>query len=145
MIRLAESECRRQLNDRATATYTEAARAVASIANTDPRAILTGVLIDSLISMARFDDARSSIAMLGPDRERRVKALGAIAEAQGRRGLGDSAREWISREPADIRPYLFRRAVDGLLTTLEQYRTKTIVGREGIPGSSSPPPLPSPR
>src|ERR687889_82656 len=65
---------------RATTVYTEALRAIASIPVADLRAILTGVLVDSLISSGRFDDARSATALF-PDAQRRLTALGAVAES----------------------------------------------------------------
>ena len=94
-------------------TYAEAARAVASINLDDPRMVLGGILIDSLISTGRFDDARASIALL-PSASRRRTALGAIAESQGRRGLADSAMAWIEpraepRNPLDAPPPRQRR------------------------------------
>ena len=85
LVRLAESQARRDDPDGATKTYLEAAHAVASIPLSDPRAVLAGVLIDNLISVGRFDDARASIALY-PDVPRQVIALGSIAESQGAAG-----------------------------------------------------------
>ncbi len=97
LIRLAESQARRNLNADATATYTEAAQAVASIRIADPRDILNSVLIDSLISVGRFDDARACIPLYSTQ-ERQIAALGTIAESQGQRRLDQAAFAWINTE-----------------------------------------------
>ena len=125
-LHVAEAQARRDLQRDATATYTEASRAVASINLDDPRMVLGGILIDSLISTGRFDDARASITLL-PQAAFRRTALGAIAESQGRRGLADSAMAWIEQEPnAEIRSMLRRRVSDGMLATVEQFRTSAM-------------------
>ena len=110
----------------ATATYAEAAQAVASIPLDDPRAILAGVLIDNLISVGRFEDARATIGLY-PGRSRQLIALGAIAESQGRRGAADAARAWIAREiPPQEQSLLFRRVNDGILAAIEQNRSRDL-------------------
>jgi hypothetical protein len=77
------------------------------------------VLIDSLISVGRFDDARASVSLY-PDAARKLAALGAIGESQGRRGLADQARAWIVREVnPEYRPQLLRRVVDGVLNSID--------------------------
>jgi hypothetical protein len=103
-------------------TYSEAARAVSSIRVADPRATYAGVLIDSLISAGRFEDARKSVVLL-PTVQQKLNALGAVAESMGERELAELANEWIEREaaPAD-RPFLRRRVNDGLLAALEKSR-----------------------
>ena len=131
-VRVAEQQVRRDLQADATATYAEAARAVASIPSDDPRMILAGILIDSLISSGRFEDARSSVGFIATP-SRRIDALGAVAESQGRRGLYEVAMAWIDREaPPEVRPSLRRRVVDGMRATVEQFRTTTQAG--GGPG-----------
>src|SRR5207302_5087672 len=97
LVRLAFAQARRGDPQGATLTYREAAQAVASIPLDDPRAVLAGVLIDNLISVGRFEDARSTI-VLYPDNDRRLIALGAVAESQGFRGASDTAVDWIRRE-----------------------------------------------
>jgi hypothetical protein len=88
---------------------------------------LTGVLIDSLISTGRFDDARATIELY-PDSIHKDKALGAVAESQGRRGLAKEAIAWIDQDaPVELRSYLRRRVADGLLAALEQNRTEAQV------------------
>jgi hypothetical protein len=126
LLRLAEAEARHGSPQRATRVYAEALRATASIPVVDLRAILTGVLIDSLISSGRFEDARAATALY-PDSQRRLAALGAVAESQGRRGLAKSAKAWIVQESSpDVRALLYRRLNDGILASLEQYRTNVL-------------------
>jgi hypothetical protein len=133
LLRIAEAQARRNFNDGATETYNEAARAVASIPQNDPRVILAGVLIDSLVSVGRFDDARASIIFY-PDYSHQIIALGAIAQSQGARGQAEAARTWIAREaPAEYRPYLKRRVTDGVLATLDKNRS-TELSNQGNQG-----------
>ena len=123
LVHVAEAQVWRNLQDEATRTYTETARAVASIPSDDPRMVLAGILIDSLVSMGRFDDARANIGFIAKA-HRKLDALGAVAESQGRRGLADAAMTWIERDvPVADRPILRRRVTDGMLATVEQYRT----------------------
>jgi hypothetical protein len=130
LVRLAEAQSRRQDPDGATISYREAAQAVASIPLDDPRAVLTGVLIDNLISVGRFEDARASIVMYS-DADRQLTALGAIADSQGRRGVADSARAWIMR---DVRPeyraQLLRRVNDGIMWAIGQNRSRELSPRD---------------
>jgi len=122
MTRLAESQARDGLTGPATATYTEAAEAVASIRLKDPRATLAAVLIDSLISVGRFDDARECIRF-SDDPVRRLRALSVIAENQGERGLADSAYVWINNEaPPELRDRLRLRVVQGVLKSFQNNR-----------------------
>lgn len=124
-LKLAAAQARLGFNKEATASYEDAARAVASIPTTDPRITLTGVLIDNLISSGRFDDARATIELY-PDAVHKDKALGAVAESQGRRGRADDAFAWIDRDaPVALRAYLKRRVSDGMLSALEQNRTES--------------------
>lgn len=132
LVKIAESQARPAGNDPtgATATYQEAARAVASIPLDDPRAVLAGVLIDNLISVGRFEDARRMI-VLYPDTSRRLIALGAIAESQGFRGASESAVQWILREvPEQHRPFLYRRLRFGMLAAIEQNRSRDLSNRD---------------
>ncbi len=126
LIRLAEGQALNSRPSEATATYAEAARAVSLIPQDDPRETLVGVLIDSLISFGRFDDARACIPLYRIP-ARQLVALSAIAESQGRRGLAESARIWIGREaPVAYRPVLYRKVNDGLLASIEQNRSKDL-------------------
>ena len=90
--------------------------------------MLTGFLIDSLISTGRFDDARACVVIY-PELSEKLVALGAVAEQQGRRGSAEAARRWIANEiPEQYRPTLYRRVVAGVLWTIEQNRSKEIPG-----------------
>ena len=97
MLLLAEAMCRPEhaFPAQATAAYQDAAEAVASIQQAGLRGVMAGFLIDSLIAAGRFDDARAC-TVIYPEESERFVALGAIAEAQGRRGLAESARKWIA-------------------------------------------------
>ena len=126
LVKIAEAQARHDDPKGATATYREAALAVAAIPLDDPRAILAGVLIDNLISVGRFEDARVTI-VLYPDNGRRLVALGAIAESQGRRGAAETARTWIAREvPTQYQSELYRRVNAGILFAIEQNRSRDL-------------------
>ena len=123
LLKIAENQARRNDPDGATATYQEAAMAVASIPLADPRSVLAGVLIDNLISVGRFDDARASV-VLYPDDARRMIALGAIAESMGKRGSAQDALAWINKEiPPDQRSQLYRRVSNGVVSAIVNNRT----------------------
>ena len=130
MLILAESQCRPGVNqaEAATATYQAAAEAVASVHQDGLRGVLCGFLVDSLISTGRFDDARACVVIY-PELSEQLVALGAVAEQQGRRGSAEAARRWITNEiPEEYRPALYRRVVAGVLSTIEQNRSKEIPG-----------------
>jgi hypothetical protein len=130
LLHLAEAQARHDDPTGATSSYREAALAVASIPLNDPRSVLAGVLIDSLISVGRFEDARRSIGLY-PDAWNRLIALGAIAESQGQRGLTDQANAWIAREvPPEQRPELYRRVIQGALRAIEQNRSHELSNRD---------------
>ena len=64
-------------------------------------------------------------------------ALGAIAKAQGRRGLAAAARRWIATEaPEAYRSALYRRVATGVLWSVENERSKE---SPGGPGADVPP------
>lgn len=134
MLLLAEAQCRagEQESQAATATYQSAAEAVASVHQDGLRGVLTGFLVDSLISTGRFDDARACVVIY-PTLAEQLVALGAIAEQQGRRGAAEAARRWIANEvPEQYRPPLYRHVASGVLWTIEQNRSKEVPG-EPIP------------
>ena len=94
MLLLAEAQCRNpsaDQNEAATASYQAAAEAIATVQQDGLRGVLAGFLIDSLISTGRFDDARACVVLF-PELSQRLVALGAVAEAQGRRGAAEAAR-----------------------------------------------------
>jgi hypothetical protein len=129
LLKIAETQARRGDPQGATSTYREAAEAVASIPLADPRAVLAGVLIDNLISVGRFDDARASVNLF-PDQARRMVALGAIAESQGRRGAARSALAWINAEvQPQYRSQLYRRVSNGVVAAIENNRTRDLSNR----------------
>lgn len=126
LLKLAEIQARRNDPRGATTSYREAAEAIASIPLEDPRAVLSGVLIDNLIAVGRFEDARASIGLY-PDESRRLSALGAIAESQSRRGASAAAIAWINREvPAAHRSPLYRRVSNGVVAAIEQNRSRDL-------------------
>ena len=57
LILVAESQCRHRQVVEATKTYAEVAEAVARVEQDGLRGVLTGYLVDSLISTGRFEDA----------------------------------------------------------------------------------------
>lgn len=126
LIRLAEGQAMNSRPEEATAAYAEAARSVTMIPQDDTRETLVGVLIDSLISYGRFEDARAAVAIYTVP-ARQLLAYSAIAQSQGRRGLADSARQWIAREaPPEYRAVLYRKVSDGVLASIEQNRSKDL-------------------
>ncbi len=126
LLLLAEAMCRPEHSHpaQATAAFQDAAEAVASIPQAGLRGVMTGFLIDSLIAAGRFEDARSC-TVIYPEESDRFVALGAIAEAQGRRGLAEAARKWIAAEaPSAYRSALYRRVASGVLRSVESQRTE---------------------
>jgi hypothetical protein len=110
----------------ATPVYEAAARAIASIGGKGLRGIAAGLLVDSLTSSGRFDDARAC-TVLYPEESQRFVALGAIAKSQGFRGAGDSARDWIARDaPEQYRSTLYRRVTEGELLVIEENRGRAL-------------------
>ncbi len=128
LIRLAEGQALNGRPNDATAAYEEAARSVTLIPQEDPREILIGVLIDSLISFGRFDDARACVPLYSFS-SRQLTALSAVAESQGRRNLAESARLWIARENPAFQPVLYRKVNDGILASIESNRSKDLSDR----------------
>jgi hypothetical protein len=126
LIRLAEGQVINGRPTEATAAYEEAARSVTLIPQEDPRETLVGVLIDSLISFGRFDDARACVPLYSfPSRQ--LTALEAVAESQGKRGLAESARLWIAHESPSFQPLLYRKVNDGILASIERERGKNLM------------------
>jgi hypothetical protein len=131
MLLLAESQCRHNQNDGATASYQQAAEAVSMIPQGGLRGVMAGFLIDSLITTGRFDDARACIGLY-QDPALRFVALELIAQSQGMRGAAESARRWIAGSdiPAELRPTLYRRVVAGELIATEQNRSAELMRPE---------------
>ena len=101
MLLLAEAQARDDQNDGATASYDEAARAVATVQQDGLRGVLAGFVVDSLIASGRFQDARKCI-VLYPE-------PGATAGCAGRdrRGAGTPRRGGC--RPASGSPTRFPR------------------------------------
>lgn len=130
LVLVAEFQARKGRNDDATRSYNLAAEAVASVVQRGLRGVLTGILIDSLISTGRFEDARASLVLYPSDAERFV-AMGAIAESLGLRRMPDEARAWIDHDvPAEYRSTLYRRLSNGLLRAISEARAREFQGRD---------------
>jgi len=128
LVLVAEFQARRNQNDAATLSYGRAAEAVASIPNHGLRGVLSGILVDSLISTGRFEDARACVALYPTDSEKFV-ALGAIAESLGSRRMAEQARVWIDNEvPREYRSTLYRRLSNGMLRAITEERAKEFQG-----------------
>lgn len=129
---LAESLARAKQDQAATESYSQVADAISRVRRDGLRGVLTGFLVDSLISTGRFEDARASLVLYPTEAERFV-AMEAIAESQGRRGAAQDARDWITREaPPEYRSALYRRVNNGLLSSIRNERSNQFgVGREG--------------
>jgi hypothetical protein len=136
---VAESQCRQNQDEQATQTYQEVVKAVARVQQNGLRGVLTGYLVDSLISTGRFEDARASLVLYPTESERFV-ALEAIAESQGKRGAAASAREWIAREARpEYRSALYRRVNSGVLAAIETERSSLYLGKD-VQAPTPPPP-----
>jgi len=138
LILVAESQCRHRQAVEATATYAEVAEAVARVEQDGLRGVLTGYLVDSLISTGRFEDARACLVIY-PTASERFVAMGAVAESEARRGSAERARQWIASDaPPAWRPVLYRRVNSGVLAKIGNSRQSLFSGREGQP--PEPPP-----
>ena len=102
------------------------------------RGVLTGYLVDSLISTGRFDDARACLVLYPMESEKFV-AMGAIAESEARRGSAERALQWIASDaPTAWRPVLYRRVNSGVLAKIGNSRQSLFSGREGQPPAQPP-------
>jgi hypothetical protein len=136
---VAESQCHQHQDEQATQTYQEVVNAIARVQQNGLRGVLTGYLVDSLISTGRFEDARDALVLYPTESERFV-ALEAIAESQGRRGAAAAAREWIAREARpEYRSALYRRVNSGVLAAIETERSSLYLGRDAQQGPAPPP------
>jgi hypothetical protein len=129
LVLVAEFQARNNQDAAATESYNLVAEAVSSIQQNGLRGVLAGILVDSLISTGRFEDARASLSLYPTDSERFV-ALGAIAESQGLRRMGAEARAWIDRDvPPQYRSTLYRRLSNGVLRAISEERSKEFQSR----------------
>lgn len=135
---VAESQSHQNQNEQATQTYQQVVDAIARVQQNGLRGVLTGYLVDSLISTGRFDDARAALVLYPTESERFV-ALEAIAESQGRRGAAAAAREWIAREaPPEYRSALYRRVNSGVLAAIETERSSLYLGKDAQQAPTPP-------
>ncbi len=132
LVRLAATLARDLRNESATVTYQAAAEAAVRITQTDKRDVILAVLIDSLVTTGRFVDARLCTPLLSNE-TRRVLALGAIAEAQGRNGLIDSALEWLNQQDPNLQPELRRRLLFGIYQAISNERSRSTQALDSIP------------
>ena len=120
---LARSGDREAHADLATQAFSEAALAIASLPFCDVRNVLARALIDVLIAVGRFEDARAAVVLLDGDLVNLAQALGAVAESMGRRNLVQSAQQWIAEVENDrLRSYLERRLIEGVLSAINSSR-----------------------
>lgn len=128
LVLVAEFQARRNQDDAATRSYSRAAEAVASVPTHGLRGVLSGILVDSLISTGRFNDARACVSLYPTDSEKFV-AMGAIAESLGTRRMADEARRWIDNDvPQEYRSTLYRRLSNGILRAITEDRAKEFQG-----------------
>ena len=141
-MRLGEAQARRNLPS-ATETYRAAAAAVASIPIDDPRSTLASVLIDSLISVGRFDDARACVPFYPDDVQRAlVGGSAAIAGSQGEAaGSPTSALAWTATATLlqPMRDTLKLHVAEGVLPLLREEPLQR--GRQRRSRGNESPPL----
>lgn len=114
LIRTAEAQALDGRSADASETYQEAVVAIASIAQVAPRRELALVLLESLVAVNRFEDARAAVTLVR-DPAFRVVALSVVARAMGEDGLDQSAYDWIEREvPPAERDQLRRNVIEGM-------------------------------
>jgi hypothetical protein len=124
--RIADGMARGDKGAEATKIFQECAQAIATIPNDDPRNIAVGYLLQVLVSLGRFDDAKATAEMYNDPVLKRL-GLGAVAESMGRRGLGKEAREWIKTiQDNDIQSYLTRRIADGEIYAIRQSQAQAM-------------------
>lgn len=119
LARVAEAMARFERNDEATAIFNETAEVASRVSEVSVRNVVAGDLVDRLIALGRFRDARMAVYLYEDD-DLRLKALGAVAENQARRGLSHHAVAWINAEiqPAH-RSTLIKRVQDGTLQAIQ--------------------------
>lgn len=122
LISVAEESARRRYNENATNIYQEALETVLRVPLRGPRRTIAIVLLDSLISVGRFEDARAAVSLV-PQTQDQLAALSAVARAMGERGLAAPAYAWIDREaPPEFRDRLRREVADGISRWVEDKR-----------------------
>ncbi len=119
LARVGEALARYDRSAEATEVFVEASQSAAAVKEDSVRHVVAGDLVDRLIALGRFRDARMASYLYGDD-ESRMKALGAIAENQARRGDPNRAVAWINAEIApEHRSVLIKRVQDGAVQAIQ--------------------------
>lgn len=119
LARVAEALARYERPEQATEAFIETAQAAAAVKEESVRHVVAGDLVDRLIALGRFRDARMATYLYGDD-ESRMRALGAVAENQARRGRPNQAIAWINAEIApENRSVLIKRVQDGTVQSIQ--------------------------
>jgi hypothetical protein len=119
LSRVAEALARYERVDQATEAFIEASQSASAVKEDSVRHVVAGDIVDRLIALGRFRDARMATYLYGDD-ESRMKALGAIAENQARRSDPNKAVAWINAEIApEHRSVLIKRVQDGAVQAIQ--------------------------
>jgi hypothetical protein len=119
LARVAEALARFNKADEATQIFIETGETASRVSEVSVRNVVAGDLVDRLIALGRFRDARMSVYLYEDD-DLRLRALGAVAENQARRGLAHHAVDWINIEvQPEHRAGLIKRVQDGTLQTIQ--------------------------
>lgn len=119
LARVAEALARYDKAAEATQVFDETAQVASAVKEESVRHVVAGDLVDRLIALGRFRDARMATYLYGDD-DSRMKALGAVAENQARRGRPNQAIDWINTEIApEFRSVLIKRVQDGTVQSLQ--------------------------
>lgn len=119
LSRVAEALARFNRAEEATDIFNETADVASRVSEVSIRNVVAGDLVDRLIALGRFRDARMAVYLYEDD-DLRMKALGAVAENQARRGLAHHAVDWINAEiQPDHRSTLIKRVQDGTLQSIQ--------------------------
>ena len=135
---VAESQSHQNQDEQATQTYSEVVSSVARVQQNGLRGVLTGYLVDSLISTGRFEDARGPPWCSTRPRAsgswpwRRSPSLKAGAAPRPRPASG-------SREARpEYRSALYRRVNSGVLASIETERSSLYLGKDAQQAPSPP-------
>jgi len=119
LARVAEALARFNKTDEATQIFIETGETASMVSEVSVRNVVAGDLVDRLIALGRFRDARMAVYLYEDD-DLRLRALGAVAENQARRGLAHHAVDWINSEILpEHRAGLIKRVQDGTLQSIQ--------------------------
>lgn len=119
LARVAEALARFNKPDDATRIFIETGEVASMVSEVSVRNVVAGDLVDRLIALGRFRDARMAVYLYEDD-DLRIRALGAVAENQARRGLAHHAVDWINNEILpEHRSGLIKRVQDGTLQSIQ--------------------------